>query len=96
MITSKFGQFIKQDEKFYQTLQQLQQSTLEILIQGVLLFFVIWYVVANLLGERINLPQLSISMIPAVLDDGFIRIFFPTPGDAPVLAAAADDWCPDH
>jgi signal transduction histidine kinase/CheY-like chemotaxis protein len=67
MIASKFSQFIQQDEKFYQTLQQLQQSTLEILIQGVLIFFVIWYVIANLLGERINLPQLTLTLIPALI-----------------------------
>lgn len=67
MIPSKFGQFIKQDERFFQTLQQLQQSTLEILIQVSLLFFLVWYLIANFLGESVNLPQLSVSLIPAVL-----------------------------
>ncbi len=61
------GLLLKQDKAFYQNLRQLQQSTLETLIQVILFLLIAWYLFANLLGESINLPQLSISLIPAVV-----------------------------
>ena len=66
-MQTKSGMLLKQDKVFYQNLRQLQQATLETLIQVILILLVVWYLIANLLGESINLPQLSVSMIPAVL-----------------------------
>ena len=61
------GVLLKQDKAFFQNLRQLQQSTLETLIQVILFLLVAWYLIANVLGESINLPQLSVSLIPAVV-----------------------------
>jgi signal transduction histidine kinase len=66
-MQTESGLLLKQDQVFTRNLRQLQQSTLETLIQVILFLLVAWYLFANLLGESINLPQLSVSLIPAVL-----------------------------
>jgi hypothetical protein len=66
MVRTNLGQYFKRDQVFYDNLRQLQQATLETMIQVVLISLVIWYFMANLMGEEINLPQLTISLIPVV------------------------------
>ena len=81
------GLLLKQDKAFYRNLHQLQQSTLEILIQVILFLLVAWYLFANLLGESINLPQLSISLIPAVVGSWWALKWLPRR-----LVAALSIW----
>ncbi|MEN8172339.1 MAG: hybrid sensor histidine kinase/response regulator [Chloroflexota bacterium] len=57
----------KQNKVYYKNLHQLQQSMLETLIQVNIILLTVLYLTANLLGESINLPQLSISLILAVV-----------------------------
>ena len=86
-MQTKSGLLFKQDKAFYRNLHQLQQSTLETLIQVILILLVVWYLIANLLGESINLPQLSVSLIPAVVGSWWALRWLPRR-----LVAALSIW----